>query len=134
MKELTYLNLQDIITLNEVILKHYPDEPTGLAKDKSLEATLNRITNHVHYNGVTGIFDIAALYAECLACQQCFNSANKRTALGSMIIFLLLNEMELNVQNDRASDMIVLLANGLVTTKELSLWLKFHCSYKPEEE
>lgn len=131
--EIKTLRLEDIIYIHTEIMKTTPMEDSGMAANMSLESAINRIDQRIYYEGVTNLFDIAALYGEAIAKGHCFANGNKRTALVSIIAFLFLNDMRLNVGQDRASDMIVLLAINLVTCEELSLWLRFHSSYRPTE-
>ncbi|HAT1775046.1 type II toxin-antitoxin system death-on-curing family toxin [Legionella pneumophila] len=133
--EITFLTIDDILYFHEKVLEQTPLEDKGLAPDTSLESAIERIDNHINFNNLSNLFDIAALYGEVLAAgAHCFANGNKRTALTSIISFLEYNDALLNVDEKRASDMIVLLANKMITREELSLWLKFHTSYSPKEQ
>lgn len=133
--EITFLTIEDILYFHEKVMEQTPIEDIGLAQDTSLESAIERIENHIQFNNLSNLFDIAALYGDVLAAgAHCFANGNKRTALTSIISFLEYNDAQLNVGDDRASDMIVLLANKMITCEELSLWLKFHTSYRPKEQ
>ena len=97
-----------------------------MSPDKSLEAALYRIENHAFYGGVTGIFDIAALYGIAIAQGHVFNDANKRTAFLSMITFLDQNGFDLIVPPSEVVDVMVDVAEDRMAMAELSRWLKVH--------
>lgn len=56
----------------------------------ALEGALGRIEARRHYEGLHDIFEIAGLYAEAMARGHTFSDANKRTALVSALVYLLL--------------------------------------------
>ena len=127
------MSLDHIVTLTaEAVLEIHDDVLAesgglpGLCPDKSLDAALYRVENHAFYGGVTGLFDIAALYGIAIARGHVFNDANKRTALLSMITFLDLNGFELIAPSDQVVDVMVAVAKDGMSMAELSLWLKTH--------
>jgi death-on-curing protein len=72
-----------------------PNELQGLAKDKSLEAVLERVHNRLQYGLISDAYDLAACYASFIAKGQCFNDANKRTAAAVMFLTLSLNKINI---------------------------------------
>ncbi|EHH1079224.1 type II toxin-antitoxin system death-on-curing family toxin [Vibrio parahaemolyticus] len=46
-----------------------------------LGGALGRIDDHIYYNDLNEVYDIAALYIEAIAKGHCFADANKRTSL-----------------------------------------------------
>lgn len=53
-----------------------------------LEAALFRVANHAIYADLVDIFEIAAMYAEAIACGHVFNDGNKRTGLACALTYL----------------------------------------------
>ena len=127
------MSLDNVVTLTAEAVMEIHDEVLtesgglpGMSPDKSLEAALYRIENHAFYGGVTGIFDIAALYGIAIAQGHVFNDANKRTAFLSMITFLDQNGFDLIVPPSEVVDVMVDVAEDRMTMAELSRWLKVH--------
>ncbi|ALE53980.1 type II toxin-antitoxin system death-on-curing family toxin [Paraburkholderia sp. RL17-368-BIF-A] len=83
------LDLDYVITIHDEILA----ELGGLAGFAAggrggVEAALQRIENHAHYNGLDDVFGIAAMYAVAIAKGHVFNDANKRTGLTCCLTYL----------------------------------------------
>ena len=127
------MSLDHVVTLTAAaILDIHDDVLTesgglpGLSPDKSLDAALYRVENHAFYGGVTGLFDIAALYGIAIARGHVFNDANKRTALLAMITFLDLNGFDFIAPQNEVVEVMVAVAEDRMAMPELSLWLKAH--------
>lgn len=127
------MSLDNVVTLTAEAVMEIHDEVLtesgglpGMSPDKSLEAALYRIENHAFYGGVTGIFDIAALYGIAIAQGHVFNDANKRTAFLSMITFLDQNGFDLIAPPSEVVDVMVDVAEDRMAMAELSRWLKVH--------
>ena len=101
-----------------------PGELQGRAVDKSLEGALARVDNRLYYGMIEDIFDLAAAYAQAIACGHCFNDANKRTAFDAMNFCLELNGVELDWQVEDAGDRIIALAHGLIGEEAIAEWLR----------
>jgi death-on-curing protein len=69
---------------------------------------------------------LAAAYGFGIARNHPFIDGNKRTALASMIVFLGLNGLDLDVPQEAATVMILSLAAGEITEELLSQWLADH--------
>ena len=101
-----------------------PSELTGLARDKSLEATLARVDNRMAYGMIVGAFDLAASYAMAISRGHCFNDGNKRTAFRAMQVCLYLNGIVLPWEAEEVGPMIIRCAQGLVEDGDLADWLR----------
>lgn len=99
-------------------------ELRGLAKDKSLEATLERVRNRLQYGSISDVFDLAACYATFIAKGQCFNDANKRTSVA--VLFFILNEngIEIDFPSLELGDWIIAISSDKKTEIELVGWLR----------
>lgn len=120
-----FLTVDDIIIIHDQILKVTTGLP-GLCPDKSLESALERIEFSIFYEGISDIFDIAALYAFALAQGHVFNDANKRTALIATYDFLEINGYDLDALVDETTEIMVAIANKELTSDVMAAWLKFH--------
>ena len=84
-----FLEIEDVLDLHEESLKRYGGA-TGLREPGLLDSAVAAALNTFLYaNGDE--FDVAAAYAFHLAESQCFFDGNKRTGIGSALLFLKLN-------------------------------------------
>jgi len=63
---------------------------SGFAQGGSgaLESALQRVENHILYEGLENVFEISALYAVAIARGHIFNDGNKRTGLACALTYL----------------------------------------------
>jgi death on curing protein len=87
-----------------------------------LESALARPQNKYAY-GETEIAVLAAAYGFGIARNHPFVDGNKRTALASMIVFLNLNELDLNAPQESATAIVLALAAGEIGEDVLVRWL-----------
>ncbi len=84
-----FLTAEDVIAFNEEIV-------TGVTNDPGrVEAVINRVENARHYDDVTDVYELAALYLITIARAHIFLDGNKRTAFQSMALFLMVNGVDL---------------------------------------
>ncbi len=115
--------IEEVIATHDNILLEIGGLP-GLSANKSLEAALLRIENHIFYEGMTDLFEAAALLCIAIAQGHLFLDGNKRTALITTHNFLLLNGYQFFTEPLVASDMMVDIAQKKVSSEELTSWLK----------
>lgn len=101
-----------------------PHELQGLAKDKSLDAVLERVHNRLQYGFIADIFDLAACYGAFIAKGHCFNDANKRTAASVLYLALSLNQVSIEFADLALGDWIIDVATDKKTELELADWLR----------
>lgn len=77
MKHLTALQ---VIVCHDENVRRYGGLP-GIVDAARIEALLARVRNHERYEGVTDVFELAALYCVAIARGHAFLDGNKRTAL-----------------------------------------------------
>ncbi|EDY5733492.1 TPA: type II toxin-antitoxin system death-on-curing family toxin [Salmonella enterica] len=85
------LTAEDVIAFNEEIVKGVTNDPGRV------EAVINRVENARHYDDVTDVYELAALYLITIARAHIFLDGNKRTAFQSMALFLMVNGVDLQV-------------------------------------
>ncbi|OWY32880.1 type II toxin-antitoxin system death-on-curing family toxin [Herbaspirillum aquaticum] len=108
-----------VIEIHDLILSTEP----GLAGDHGvgpIEGALARIENHIHYQDLDDVFEIAAMYAVAIARGHVFNDANKRTALVTALTYLALQGIELS-REPFLEEIMVWVAEGVLDVEELAL-------------
>jgi death-on-curing protein len=88
-----------------------------------LESALARPLNKFAY-GETDLAALAAAYAFGIARNHPFVDGNKRAAFGSMIVFLGLNEIDLDVPPEDATAIVLEVAAGEIDEEGLTRWLR----------
>ncbi len=99
--------------------------PEGLRDRGLLESALARAPNKFAY----GETDIAVLAAACafgLSRNHTFTDGNKRAAFAGLIVFLGLNDRELNMTPAEATVVMLALAAGEIREEGLSRWIGDH--------
>ena len=99
--------------------------PDGVRDRGLLESALARPINKFAY-GETDPAVLAAAYGFGLAKNHPFVDGNKRTALASMIVFLGLNEFDLDAPQEAATAIVLALAAGEITEEALAHWIAAH--------
>lgn len=94
----------------------------GIRDRGLLESALARPLNKFSY-GETGIAALAAAYGFGIARNHPFIDGNKRTALVSMVVFLGLNGVDLDVPQEEATAMVLSLAAGEISEDALARWI-----------
>ncbi len=118
-----YLTAKDVLFYHDIILKDTVEDQ-GIAPHTSIESALHRIDHHITYDDLDDIYEIAALYGVAIAKGHCFNNGNKRTALVSMLSFLLINNIEIDVGNDIIEELMVEIATDQMDRMQVTAWLK----------
>jgi len=116
------IDVENVILIHDAVIGD--KELQGLAKDKSLEATLGRIHNRLQYGFISDVFDLAACYAAFLAKAYCFNDANKRTAAAVLFFILDANKVESDFPGFDLGDWIIDIASDKKSEIELAQWLR----------
>ena len=84
-----FFSFEDVLEIHEDSLRAYGGS-SGLRDQGMVESALGSAQN-VYYYANGDVFDVAAAYAFHLAESQAFLDGNKRTGIGSAIVFLHLN-------------------------------------------
>ncbi len=95
------LTIEDVIGIHDEILSKEKGSQ-GYYGDDRLGGAIGRVCNHVDYEGMDDLFDIAALYIEVISKGHCFVDANKRTALTAASTFLELHDVTIETNKDLA--------------------------------
>ncbi|SHI04693.1 type II toxin-antitoxin system death-on-curing family toxin [Marivita hallyeonensis] len=116
------LSANQVESIHDGVLN--PGELQGRALDKSLEGALARVDNRLVYGMINDAFELAAAYAQAVACGHCFNDGNKRTAYRTMIVCLKLNGISITHDTEETGNQIIALAQGIIHEEDLADWLR----------
>lgn len=122
MSQFVVIDVENVILIHDAVIGK--KELQGLAKDKSLEATLSRVLNRMQYGFISDVFDLAACYAVFIAKAHCFNDANKRTAAAVLFFILSINGVEIDFPGFELGEWIVEIASDKKSEVELAQWLR----------
>jgi death-on-curing protein len=122
MTQYVVVSAKEVITIHEKIIG--VNELQGLAKDKSLDAVLDRVHNRLQYGFIGDVFDLAACYGTFIAKVHCFNDANKRTAATVLFFILKVNGIKTQFTGISLGEWIVEVATNKKNENELAAWLR----------
>jgi death-on-curing protein len=95
----------------------------GIRDRGLLESELARPVNKFAY-GASDLAALAAAYAFGIARNHPFVDGNKRAAFGSMLVFLGLNGIDLDVPPEDVTAIILALAAGDIAEDGLTRWIR----------
>lgn len=121
------VTLNDIVVFHREILKRYGG-CSGHEVTARLESVLGRIQNHIEYGQITDILEIASLYCISLARGHAFTDANKRTAVGVMILFLKRNGVNIKPTSNLADTIVAVASGELAQSKFNDYLLDISCN------
>ncbi|OAT16010.1 death-on-curing (DOC) family protein [Buttiauxella gaviniae ATCC 51604] len=101
----------------------------GMSDPGRADAIIHRVLNKHHYEGITDLYDLAAVYWVAIARGHIFNDANKRTAMFVTQLFLKRNGVNLpnpiNIKREQVLvDLTVKAATGEMKYPELAAELR----------
>lgn len=106
-----------VVLIHGFVLEH---EPGVKGENKgALEGALGRIENRRSYEGLDDVFEIAGMYAEAIARGHAFTDGNKRTALLSSLVYLLMEGFDVD-RTPALEDIMVDVAKGVLTYVDLA--------------
>lgn len=122
MVQFVVVDVDQVLAIHETVIG--TNELQGLAKDKSLAATLERVQNRLQYGFISDAFDLAACYATFIARAHCFHDANKRTAATVLAFILDVNGVNIEFNDYALGDWIIDVASSKKTELDLAVWLR----------
>lgn len=118
--------LEDIILFHEQMEKNFVMEK-GIHDIKLLESAVNApFQTFAGQDLYPDIIGKAARLCFGLAKDHPFRDGNKRTAVHSMLVYLDINDIELTYSMQDIESIIIGVADGSVSSDELTDWLKCH--------
>jgi len=98
----------------------------GIRDENALESALARARNKWAYDSVEDPAVLAAAYGYGLATSHPYRDGNKRIAFLAMLVFLGLNDWELEAPEDEVVATMLAVADRRCTEEELAAWLRMH--------
>lgn len=121
---INYLSIDDLININRKLIElQTPNEPIEVLNFNNLSSSQSRPSQVKYYQQTDDMFVLASVLIESLIQNHPFANANKRTAMMSGYIFLLLNGYELTAPEDEVVEMARGLATKEYSLDELDSWL-----------
>lgn len=121
-----WLESRDIDLHYDQLISQHGGLP-GIPNEDGLAATLDRPQQQLSYDPNSTLFDLAASYGFGFARNHCFPDGNKRAALASMDVFLILNGFDLTPDEAEAVVIVNAVAAGEFSQADLSEWLERNC-------
>lgn len=110
-----HITADQVVVVHELVINESGGEPSMHYNKQLLLGAIGAAEMYAHYNPNCDAFDVAAVYAYHIANNHAFSDGNKRTALITMITFLMLNLPRLAA--DEAADLFAdvdVMIEGLV--------------------
>lgn len=125
MKSIKYITVNQIIFLNNALIKRYnKNEETKIIDNNSLESAAARPKQTVFgEDAYTSIEEKAAALCESLIKNHPFLDGNKRTAFAAMYMFLYKNGYVLIASEEDATKTTLQVASSKIDLKTLSSWI-----------
>lgn len=118
MTDIEFLTAEDVCNIQKATLSGVPSSNIGL-----VEGAVTRVINQYLYNGISDIFELAALYLIAIAKAHAFPDANKRTAFQSAMMFLDANGISIS-ESDSLTEITVKAADDTTNIQEIVEVLK----------
>lgn len=103
----------------------------GIRDDNALESALAPARNKWAYDSVEDLASLAAAYGFGLATSHPYRDGNKRIAFLAMVIFLGLNERDIDMPEAEVVQTMLALADHRCSEDELADWLRGHIVPEP---
>lgn len=123
MTEPRWLAVEDVIRLHSMQIEEFGGS-AGIRDYGLLEAAAMRPRHRYHYGELHTIVDLAVAYASALNANHPFLDGNKRVSFHSLLVFLRLHGLRLEVEGSEATEIMIALASGRVYEAEVSAWVK----------
>ena len=98
----------------------------GIRDESALESALVRPRHKWHYEESTDLATLAAAYGFGLSRNHPYRDGNKRVAFVVMAVFLQLNGLTLKADDAEVVTVMLALADGRLSEKQLAAWLREH--------
>ena len=123
-----YLSVQEVISINILIIQKYsPGEQIGILSQPLLESAVYRPQQSAFgEDAYPTIIEKAAALFESLGQNHSFQSANKRTAFTTMVVFLRYNGYLFKMDTKQAEDFTVAMVEHEYSFENLVAIIKEH--------
>lgn len=123
-----FLSLEEVLALHDDQLRRYGG--AGGLRDLGLLSSAVAIPKATFGGELLhqSLFETAAAYLFHIARNHPFLDGNKRTALAAALVFLWLNDQEIEAGEDELTELVLGVAEGRVSKAEVAVFLKGHAS------
>jgi death-on-curing protein len=135
---MVYLTKQQIIKINKLTTEYHGgnfNEPDNFLHESSLEYLVDAVHSKIFDQEMyPTIYEKAGVYLYNLIANHIFSDGNKRTGLEACLIFLKLNQYQLNsnVSNQILTDFIISIASAEQSLDSVQEWIKANVMKKSE--
>lgn len=121
-----FLTLDEVLALHEDQIRRYGGS-SGLRDSDLVSSALGPVSatfggRFLHQS----LFEMAAAYLFYLAQNHPFVDGNKRTALATALVFLWMNDVEVEADEDELTALVLGVAEGRTTKAEIAVFLQRH--------
>ena len=125
-----YLTKEQIIAINLNQVKVFGGNfmpPSNFLHEENLDYLLEAVQAEMFGEPLyPTLYQKAGLYMFNIVCNHIFQDGNKRTGLQASIIFLILNNLVIEVSNDDFINFTLSVASGEQSLEQVQDWLKNH--------
>ena len=121
-----FLTLDEVLALHSDQIRGYGG--SGGIRDRGLLSSALG-TPSATFGGTflhQSLFEMAAAYLFHIAQNHPFVDGNKRTALAASLVFLLMNDVEIDSSEDDLTELVLGAAEGKITKSEVAVFLQKH--------
>jgi len=122
-----WLEKRDVVYFQRTLIEEHGGLQ-GIRDEGSLESTLARPMQLLHYRADASIFELAASYGHGFVKNHVFLDGNKRISLASIDIFLQINGFQLTAEEADAVLTIRDVATGVLEESGLATWIRKNSS------
>jgi len=131
MKEPVWLTLSMLEAIHTDLIREHGGT-LGVRDEGLIDSALARAHQRWGYEPSADLAGLAAAYGFGMSRNHGFVDGNKRIALMSIYVFLVLNGRELTAPETSAYDIMMGVADGSVSEEQLAAWIREHSArYRP---
>lgn len=121
-----FLSLDEVLVLHEDRIRRYGGT-AGIRDLELLSSALGTVSASFGGELLHGsLFEMAAAYLFHITRNHPFLDGNKRTGLAAALVFLSMNNVEIEAGEDELTDLVLGVAEGRVSKAEVAVFLQTH--------
>lgn len=121
-----FLSLDEVLVLHEDRIRRYGGT-AGIQDLELLSSALGTVSASFGGELLHGsLFEMAAAYLFHITRNHPFLDGNKRTGLAAALVFLSMNNVEIEAGEDELTDLVLGVAEGRVSKAEVAVFLQTH--------
>lgn len=123
-----FLTLDEVLALHQDQIRRYGGT-LGVRDLDLLSSALGAVSASFGGRFLHGsLFEMAAAYVFHIASNHPFLDGKKRTALAAALIFLWMNDLEIEAEEDELTDLVLGVAEGRASKAEVAVFFQSHAS------